>query len=248
MENRRKSLKNKIPSRESLPRFRGGTGVDSIFSKYSMKEFAEKLKIEISKGLPGTDVQWAMASSDRMIKGFPRFPRENSKSAAVMILLYPKDDLIYTVFIQRPSYDGVHSGQISFPGGKKEASDPDLIHTAIRESSEEIGVNSSKINVINTLTPLFIPVSNIIVTPVVGWMEKQPVFKPKKDEVVFIIEADIKTLMDTSILKIKPFKIGNEIIDIKYFDYKDNVIWGATAMILHELFVIFRRGDFSEVG
>ena len=240
MEKRRKSLKNKIPSREGL-------GVGLIFSKYSMKEFAEKLKIEISKGLPGTDVQWAMASSDRMIKGFPRFPKEDSKSAAVMILLYPKDDLIHTAFIQRPSYDGVHGGQISFPGGKKEVSDPDLIHTAIRESSEEIGVNSSKINVINTLTPLYIPVSNIIVTPVVGWMEKQPVFKRQEEEVVFIIEADIRTLINPSILKIKPFEIRGEMIDIKYFDYRGNVIWGATAMILHELFVIIRRGDFSEV-
>jgi 8-oxo-dGTP pyrophosphatase MutT (NUDIX family) len=209
-----------------------------------MKGFAEKLKIEISKGLPGTDVQWAMASSDRMVKGFPRFPGKDSKAAAVMILLYPKDDLIHTVFIQRPSYDGVHGGQISFPGGKKEPSDPDLIHTAIREASEETGVNSSEINVINTLTPLFIPVSNIIVTPVAGWMERQPVFECQEDEVVFIIEADIRTLIDPSIIKTKPLEIRGEMLDIKYFDYKNNVIWGATAMILHELFTILRRGNF----
>jgi 8-oxo-dGTP pyrophosphatase MutT (NUDIX family) len=212
-----------------------------------MKYFAEKLRIEIAKGLPGTEVQWALASSDRMIKGFPRFPREDSKSAAVMILLYPKDDLIHTAFIQRPEYDGVHGGQISFPGGKKEVSDPDLIHTAIRETSEEIGIIPSEINVINTLTPLYIPVSNIVVTPVVCWMDKQPLFKRQEDEVVFIIEADIRTLMNPSTIKIKPFEIRGEMIDIKYFDYKDNVIWGATAMILHELFTIFKRAHFSEI-
>ena len=212
-----------------------------------MKEFAEKLRIEISKGLPGTDVQWTMASSDRMIKGFPRFPGEDSKSAAVLILLYPKDDLIHPVFIQRPAYDGVHSGQISFPGGKKEASDPDLIHTALREASEEIGVNPSEINIISTLTPLYIPVSNIVVTPVVGWMDKPPVFKKQEEEVVFIIEADIRTLINPSMIKIKPFEIRGEMIDIKYFDYKDNVIWGATAMIVHELFTLLRSGNFSEV-
>ncbi len=212
-----------------------------------MKEFAEKLRIEISKGLPGTEVQWALASSDRMIKGFPRFPQENSKAAAVMILLYPKDNLIHTAFIQRPVYDGVHGGQISFPGGKKEDADSDLIYTAIREASEEIGVNSSQINIIATLTPLYIPVSNIIVTPVVGWMEKQPVFTRQEEEVVFIIEADIRTLMNPSIIKIKPFEIRGEMIDIKYFDYKDNMIWGATAMILHELFTVLRRGNFSDM-
>jgi 8-oxo-dGTP pyrophosphatase MutT (NUDIX family) len=114
-----------------------------------LKKFAHKLKKEILKGLPGTEVQWALASSDRLVKGFPRFPKEDSKAAAVMILLYPKSDLIHTVFIQRPEYDGVHGGQISFPGGKKEDSDPDLICTAIREASEEIGVNSSEIDIIS---------------------------------------------------------------------------------------------------
>jgi 8-oxo-dGTP pyrophosphatase MutT (NUDIX family) len=209
-----------------------------------MKDFAEKLRIEISKGLPGTEVQWVLASSDRRIEGFPRFPKKDSKDAAVLILLYPKNDLIHTAFIQRPAYDGVHGGQISFPGGKKEESDPDLIYTAIREASEEIGVIFSEINVISTLTPLFIPVSNIVVTPVVGWLERQPVFTRQEEEVVFIIEADIKTLISPEIVKTKPFEIRGEIIDIKYFDYRDNVIWGATAMILHELFTILRRGSF----
>jgi len=209
-----------------------------------MKEFVEKLRIEISRGLPGTQVQWALASSDRMVKGFPREPRADSYEAAVMILLYPVNGSVHTALIQRPSYDGVHGGQISFPGGKKEASDTDLIQTALRETSEEIGVNTSEINVINKLTPLYIPVSNIIVTPVVGWIESQPVFNRQEEEVAFIIEADIKKLLNPDIIKIKPFEIRGEMIDIKYFDYNDNVIWGATAMILHELFTILRRGNF----
>jgi 8-oxo-dGTP pyrophosphatase MutT (NUDIX family) len=212
-----------------------------------MKEFAEKLRVEISKGLPGTEVQWALASSDRMIRGFPRTPRDDSKAAAVMILLYPKNDLLHTVFIQRPDYDGVHGGQISFPGGKKEKSDIDLIYTAKRETSEEIGVKGSEINIISNLTPLYIPVSNILVTPVVGWMEKTPLFKHQEAEVVFIIEADIKTLINPSIIKIKPFEIRGEMIDIKYYAYNDHTIWGATAMILHELFTIIRRANFSEL-
>jgi 8-oxo-dGTP pyrophosphatase MutT (NUDIX family) len=217
-------------------------------SIYFMKEFAEKLRIEISKGLPGTEIQWALASSDRMLKGFPRTPRKDSKTAAVMILLYPKNDLLHTVFIQRPVYEGVHGGQISFPGGKKEASDIDLIQTAIRETSEEIGIKPSEINIISSLTPLYIPVSNTVVTPVIGWMETHPVFTLNEDEVVFIIEADIKTLIDPSIIKIKPFEIRGEMIDIKYFDFKDNVIWGATAMMLNELFTILRNGNFSELA
>jgi 8-oxo-dGTP pyrophosphatase MutT (NUDIX family) len=210
-----------------------------------MDNFISRLKNEIFKGLPGTEVQWALASSDRMLRGFPRAPKEDTKEAAVLILLYPIDNLIYTVFIQRPEYIGVHGGQISFPGGKKEESDPDLISTALREASEEIGVIPSEVRVITSLTPLYIPVSNNIVTPVIGWMEKNPEFIRQENEVVFIIEADIKTLLDPSSIKIKPFNIRGEMVEIKYFDYKNHVIWGATAMILYELLIIFKRGDFT---
>jgi oligopeptide/dipeptide ABC transporter ATP-binding protein len=82
--------------------------------------FTDLLKAEIQKGLPGTEVQWQMASSDRMIRNFPRIPGADAQVAAVLILLYPHCGSIYTVFMQRPDYNGVHSGQISFPGGKKE--------------------------------------------------------------------------------------------------------------------------------
>lgn len=119
-----------------------------------MKSFADKLKYEILKGLPGPDVQWQMASSDRMIRNFPRSPGKDAKVAAVLILLYPDNGSIYTVFIQRPEYDGVHGGQISFPGGKQEPSDENIIQTAIREAHEEIGADPAKISVIGTLTPL----------------------------------------------------------------------------------------------
>ena len=101
------------------------------------------------------------------------------------------------------------------------------------------------INVISTLTPLYIPVSNIVVTPVVGWMEKQPEFKRQEEEVVFIIEADLKTLLNPATIKSKPFEIRGEITDIRYFAYNNHVIWGATAMILNELFSILRGGNFD---
>jgi 8-oxo-dGTP pyrophosphatase MutT (NUDIX family) len=208
-----------------------------------MKDFADRLRIEISKGLPGTEVQWFLASSDRLVRGFPRIPRHDSTEAAVLILLYPVDGIIHTVFIQRPEYDGVHGGQISFPGGKKEPDDKDLLHTAFREASEETGINPANLKIIGALTPLFIPVSNTVVTPFVGWSAKKPLFTPEAKEVVFIIEADIRSFMDNSIIKIKPFEIRGELIEIKYFDFNGNVIWGATAMILYELLTLIKRGN-----
>lgn len=209
-----------------------------------MKKFADLLKNEIQKGLPGTEVQWQMASSDRMIKNFPRSPGNDARVAAVLILLYPIDGSIHIVFMQRHDYDGVHGGQISFPGGKQEPSDVNIIQTAIREANEETGVDPAKISVIGTLTPLFIPVSNILVTPIVGWIKDKPVFNHQPEEVVFLIEADIKRLLDPSIIKTKPLEIRGEMIEVKYFDYDGNMIWGATAMIFYELLIILRRGCF----
>ena len=210
-----------------------------------MDHFAVRLEEEIRKGLPGTDVQWEMASSDRLVRDFPRVPREDSAEAAVLILLYRDRGSIHTVFIQRPEYNGVHGGQISFPGGKKENKDNSLMETALREASEETGIDSSSVKIIGVLTPLFIPVSNILVTPYVGWYDRKPVFSPEEKEVVFIIEADLKPFLDYSIVNLKPFDIRGEHIDIQYFDYKGSVIWGATAMILHELLVIMNKANLS---
>ncbi len=206
-----------------------------------MDNFIKKLKIELEKDLPGTEVQWQMASSDRMVRNFPRVPGKDARIAAVLILLYPNDGSIYTVFMQRHNYDGVHGGQISFPGGKKEPADSDVVHTAIREAMEETGVNGAEINVLGALTPLFIPVSNMIVTPVVGWMDRRPDFSHQPEEVVFLIEAELKRFLDPAIIKIKPFEIRGEMLDVRYFDYDGNVIWGATAMILNELLNIIQK-------
>jgi 8-oxo-dGTP pyrophosphatase MutT (NUDIX family) len=207
--------------------------------------FASRLKKEIIQGLPGTEVQWALSSSLRKLKNFPSAPRSDTKPAGVLILLYPKDDLITVVFIQRPDYDGVHGGQISFPGGKQEKDDEDLIHTALRESSEEIGIIPEEISVIASLTPLYIPVSNMLVTPVVGWVNRVPEFRIQEEEVEYIIEVPLKILLEPSIIREKPYEIRGEIIEIRYFSYKDHIIWGATAMILNELLEIIRRGNLT---
>ncbi len=210
-----------------------------------MNAFAIRLKDEILKGLPGTEVQWQMSSRDRSLMNLPLFPGEDARVAAVLILLYPDNGSIHTVFMQRPEYEGIHGGQISFPGGKKEPEDESIIQTALREAWEETGVDPVKINVLGTLTPLFIPVSNMLVTPVVGWINQKPIFNHKTEEVSFLINAELKRFLDNSIVKSKPFEIRGQIVTIKFFDYDGNTIWGATAMILQELLALITRGSLS---
>ena len=210
-----------------------------------MRGFVELLKAEIKKGLPGTEVQWQMASSDRMVRNFPREPGPDAKVAAVLILLFPEKGSVHTVLMQRPEYKGVHGGQISFPGGKKESSDKDIIQTALREANEETGLIQDEINVIDTLTPLFIPVSNTVVTPVVAWTKDKPDFRHHPGEVVFLFDAEISKLLDPLIIRTKPMEIHGEMLSVRYFDYDGRVIWGATAMMLHELLTIIRRGEIG---
>jgi 8-oxo-dGTP pyrophosphatase MutT (NUDIX family) len=206
-----------------------------------VNNFAARLKAEILSGLPGTEVQWQMASLNR-INNLAFLPGDDARTAAVLILLYPDNGSIHTVFMQRAEYDGVHGGQISFPGGKKEKEDDTIIQTAIRETWEETGTDPHHVSVIGTLTPLYIPVSNMLVTPVVGWTDEKPVFRHKPDEVQFLINAELKSFLDETIIKRKPFEVRGEMLDIRYFDYKGHTIWGATAMILNELLNILKRG------
>lgn len=210
-----------------------------------MNLFVETLKSEIERSLPGTEAQLEMAPQDRLLMNFPRAPGPGTRVAAVLILLFPKESSVSTIFMQRPDYEGIHAGQISFPGGMKEPSDENLVNTALRETFEEVGVDKSEITLIGTLTPLFIPVSDILVTPAVGWANVKPEFRLQKEEVVYLIEGNLKELLNPSIIKIRQLEVRGEMRYIKYFDYNGHVIWGATAMMLNELLTIIRDSNIS---
>jgi 8-oxo-dGTP pyrophosphatase MutT (NUDIX family) len=211
---------------------------------------AYKLEEALKGKLPGTDVQWEMASSDRMISKYPRKKKKDSRLAAVLIVLYPVNNMIHTLFIQRPLYMGVHSGQISFPGGKKEDSDNNLTDTALREACEETGICGSDISVIGKLTPLYIPVSDIEVTPVVAYTKTRPDINSVSEEVVSLIEAELSIFFNPQIIKEKSMMVRGEKLKVKYFDCRGHIIWGATAMMLYELLVIIEENNinFEQAG
>ncbi|HEX2921255.1 MAG TPA: CoA pyrophosphatase [Bacteroidales bacterium] len=204
---------------------------------------AERLRTAIMRGLPGREIQFQLASSMRLLKEFPANPGPDAVKAAVLIMLCKHKESIYTVLMQRPNYPGIHGGQISFPGGKMELWDKNLIETAIREVYEETGFRLTDPDIIGILTPLFIPVSNIVVTAVVCWLDNLPGFSPDPKEVDHLIIADLRRLLDNSIIKTKPMEIRGEVIDIRYFSYDGYVIWGATAMILNELLQVIRSNN-----
>jgi len=165
-----------------------------------------------------------------------KLEEKNPKPSSILILLYPENDILKTVLIQRHSYNGVHSGQISFPGGQREESDTDKIETALREASEEVGINPDKVKILGMLTNLYIAPSNYCVTPVVGFTDKLPEFVLQASEVKGIIQTPLFDFVKKETKKSKIMKLANGmVIDTPYYDIQGNVVWGATAMIISEL-------------
>jgi 8-oxo-dGTP pyrophosphatase MutT (NUDIX family) len=202
-----------------------------------MIDWCALLQAELSEPLPGIEIQQKMAPSIRRMA----VNAEPGKKSSVMVLVYPFQGFLYTVFIKRSEYKGVHSGQISFPGGMSEATDHSLVFTALREVFEEIGIPASAISVIGQLTSLHIPVSNVNVYPFVGITQSRPVFIPDPAEVESPIETRLEDLINPANCKSKLMQINDQVIKVPYYDIQDNHIWGATAMILSEFLNVVKR-------
>lgn len=202
----------------------------------SLNQIIEIIDQRIKTGnLPGPDAQYAMSSIGRKSRVVSEFGKKEHKKSAVLILLYEKNGQVYFPLTQRRSYKGVHSGQVSLPGGKLEFDDTDLSHTAIRETHEEIGINRNQIQLIGQLTDLYIPPSNHHVHPYVGFLDDIPIFKKDDYEVEELLETPLEKLLDDSIISETKINLGNGLrIKTPYFDLHDRVVWGATAMILNE--------------
>jgi 8-oxo-dGTP pyrophosphatase MutT (NUDIX family) len=197
-------------------------------------DFIQRLKHQLSLPLPGSKAQFLMA---------PSFRKSNTKTiinakAGVLLLLYLKDQEWTIVFMKRPDNTGLHSGQISFPGGKLDIKDTDLEQTALRETEEEIGIPPKKIIILGHLTKLHISVSGIEVYPFIGYINTSPTFKINPLEVQYLIEVKISELKKTSARKEKSYSNNQITQTIPYFSITEHEIWGATAMILNEFLII----------
>ena len=162
--------------------------------------------------------------------------RKLAKQAGVLILFYPKANEPYLVLILRKTYKGVHSAQVGFPGGKVEKQDIDLKHTALRETEEEIGVSAEQIEIVKALSELYIPPSNFIVHPHVGYLTDTPTFLKDPTEVESVIEIALTEFMDeTNIITTKVPTSYKVEVEVPAFHLQGHIVWGATAMMLSEL-------------
>lgn len=162
---------------------------------------------------------------------------KNPRNAAVLSLFYPNNTKnTNLLLILRKTYKGVHSNQIGFPGGKVEQCDKDLMQTALRETHEEVGVLPDQIEVIKTLTQIYIPPSNFNVQPFIGLYKNPSPFIIQEAEVEAIIEVSLSDFMDDNLVyrqKLTTSYASN--IDVPAFKLNGYTVWGATAMMLSEV-------------
>ncbi|MFT4061198.1 MAG: CoA pyrophosphatase [Edaphocola sp.] len=195
--------------------------------------FVQNIRHRLQAPLPGYEAQKKMMRTDRPTG--PDMP-PSARQSAVLVLLYPEMGRPHIVLIQRAVGGGVHSGQIALPGGKKEDTDETLADTALREAHEEVALLAKDVSVMGLLSPLYIPVSNFVVNPVLAVCHQPPVLTPSDYEVAAIITPALNELFAR---KEAVSVRASEGVNIKTMAYamrpEKTIVWGATAMILSEL-------------
>ncbi len=204
---------------------------------------SKHLAVEIERGLPGWNAQRIMSARGREPLSDTYILQRNPRRSSVLVWLYPHEGQVFTRLILRTLYKGVHSGQISLPGGAMEESDTDLWETALREANEEIGLPKATVERIGELTPLYIPPSNFWVQPFIGITKT--VIPPVIDieEVQRVIDLEVFLLLNPVIKEERMiYHAGSgKKESTKGYNINGDFVWGATAMILSELEELLRR-------
>lgn len=197
----------------------------------------------LSETLPGINAHILMAPSGRQpTLSADYYIGMNPRASAVMMLVYPRNEVATLILTKRHTYQGVHSAQVSFPGGKAEPEDTDLKHTALRETFEEVGIEPNAINVVMRFSDLYIPPSNFLVSPFLGVLNSEPVFLPADYEVAEIVELPLDMLLDDTIVQNAALETSYApLAKVPAFNVNGHIVWGATAMMLSEFKEVLKK-------
>ena len=197
-----------------------------------MKEMERLIRDRLAQPLPGTDGHLLMSPRPRHGWDPGEIPAD-SRPGAGLLLLYPHRGEPHLVLTLRQGELRAHGGQVSLPGGAVEAGES-FAEAALREASEEVGVDPGSVRVLGMLSPLHIPVSGFALHPVLAISHRRPDLRPDPLEVARILEVAVGHLHD-------PARRGTLIrehegrqYEVPYFSVDGEQVWGATAMVLAE--------------
>ena len=202
----------------------------------NFKDFTKKIDALKIEKLGGLNAQFKMAPKLRLKYDQDKIAASKPREAAVLVLFYPniKNEMCF-LLTKRASYNGTHSAQISFPGGKTEKADTSLQETALRETFEEVGVQPLSVKIIRELTTVYIPPSNFLATPFLAFVSEKPKFSINY-EVENTIEVLLEDLLNEgSLSKVNLTTSYMTNVDVPCFKLNGYVVWGATAMMLSEI-------------
>jgi 8-oxo-dGTP pyrophosphatase MutT (NUDIX family) len=194
-----------------------------------------RLERSLNTGLPGEKAHVAMLPLNRALTSVGLKEAEKVRKSAVGIILYPSTDGIDCILIQRPKYEGMHSDQMAFPGGKMDSDDLDLEYTARRECYEEIALPTSEGILLGELTKVYIPVSGFVIYPFIFHLDQVPVLAPDNREVAEIVTFPLLDILKTENVGTMPINFPQGTRDVPCFNLANKQVWGATALILNEL-------------
>lgn len=204
--------------------------------------FIAQLQIQLNH-LPGEKAHATLMPLNRPFTSEALQRKPNYRSSAVALILFPENGEFKSILIQRPDYDGAHGGQISFPGGKMDDTDPHLEFTARREAFEEINLSIEAGFFLGKLSEIYIPPSNFLVEPNVFYLNELPELIGDVREVQSIITFNLFDLSHPNSFKVGDIQSINQLTrkNIPYFEIQGHKVWGATGMILAELKEIIER-------
>ncbi len=152
--------------------------------------------------------------------------------AAVLILFTDRSGEPHLIFTKRTENVDTHKGQISFPGGARDAADESLLVTALRETREEIGVDPANIEVLGQLDD-FLTVTDFLISPFVGYLKNETTFKLSSREVAELLIVPLAVFLTDRYFEVKKWEYQQRFYDVYFYYYGNHVIWGATAFILN---------------
>lgn len=205
----------------------------------SFDTFISQLETNLQKPLPGHDLFYQKIRGNLPKVSPPDLAK--TRKSAVLIAFYPSQNEAHVPLILRPPYDGTHGGQMAFPGGRMEEFDESYERTALREAEEEIGLKALDVDIIGSLTEIYIPPSNYWVKPILGKIGYKPHFFPDAREVAAVHEIPMSDFLKPDLLTHRKIRVRNAIMQTSGFEIQGQWIWGATALMIGELLEVLRK-------